>query len=67
MLPSITRRSASGLILGASSLASTRLAFAQDRYFDVTPGGQFKPVSVAVMQFAGDTAGPELKMPFDSC
>jgi len=57
----ITRRSASGLILGlASSFASTRLAFGQQRYFDVTPGGQFKPVSVAVTQFAGDTAGPEL-------
>jgi TolB protein len=57
----ITRRSASGLILGlVSSFASTRLAFAQDRYFNVTPGGEFKPVSVAVTQFAGDAAGAAL-------
>jgi TolB protein len=52
----ITRRSASGLILGvASSLASSRFAFAQDRYFDVTPGAAFKPVPIAVTQFAGDS------------
>jgi TolB protein len=56
MLPSITRRSASGLILGlaASSFASTRFALAQSQYFNVTPGGQFKPIIVAVTQFAGD-------------
>ena len=56
MLPSITRRSASGLILAlaASSFASTRFAFAQSQYFNVTPGGQFKPIIVAVTQFAGD-------------
>jgi TolB protein len=57
MIPSITRRSASGLILAAaSSLAASRFALAQqDQYFNVTPGGQFKPVSVAVTQFAGDS------------
>ncbi len=61
MLPSITRRSASTLLLGlASSVASARLAFAQDRYFDVRPGAAFKPVSIAVTQFAGDTAGAQL-------
>jgi TolB protein len=52
----ITRRLASGLILGAaSSLATSRFALAQDKYFNVTPGAQFKPVSVAVTQFAADS------------
>lgn len=52
----ITRRSVSGLILGlASSALSGELAFAQDRYFNVESGAQFKPVPVAVTQFAGDT------------
>ncbi|HLH11326.1 MAG TPA: Tol-Pal system beta propeller repeat protein TolB [Methylovirgula sp.] len=56
MLPSITRRSASGLILGlASGLATSKLAFGQDnKYFNVTPGGAFKPIPVAVTPFDGD-------------
>jgi len=60
MIPSITRRSASQLLFGlASSAASTRFAFAQDRYFDVQSGNQFKPVSIAVTQFASDS-GPQI-------
>ncbi len=56
----ITRRSASGLILGlASSLASGKFALAQNRYFDVEAGAQFKPVPIAVTPFAGDT-GPDI-------
>jgi TolB protein len=59
MNSSLTRRSATGLLLGlASGLAGTGLARGDERYFDVRPGGQFKPVSIAVTQFAGDsTAG----------
>ena len=66
MLPSITRRSACGLLLGAtsglvtSSLAGLRPALAQDRYFDVRPGAEFKPVTVAVTQFAGDPEAAQL-------
>ncbi len=61
MFPSITRRSACGLVLSAtsglvtSSLPGLQSAWAQDRYFDVQPGGAFKPVTVAVTQFAGDS------------
>ncbi len=52
----ITRRTVSGLILGlASSALSGKFAFAQDRYFNVESGNQFKPVPVAVTQFAGGT------------
>ncbi len=62
MLSSITRRSACGLLLGATSglvCASLPLrpALALDRYFDVRPGGDFKPVTIAVTQFAGDPDG----------
>jgi TolB protein len=61
MLSSITRRSASKLLLGlASTVASIKLVSAQDRYFDVQSGNQFKPVSVAVTQFTGDTSGAAL-------
>jgi TolB protein len=61
MISSITRRSACGLVLGAttgivgSNLLGVRPAAAQDRYFDVRPGGDFKPVTVAVTRFAGDS------------
>jgi len=66
MVFSPTRRSAAGLLLGAAAspvlttaLAPTVLApmapaFAQGRYLDVRPGSQFKPVSIAVTNFAGD-------------
>ncbi len=57
MLASITRRSACGLLLGATSgVAFLRSSLAQDRYFEVRPGAEFKPVTVAVTQFAGDPA-----------
>jgi len=56
---SISRRTASGLILGAaSSLAVPRRAFSQSSTLNVYGGG-FKPVPVAVTQFAGD-AGPNI-------
>ena len=51
---SISRRTASGLILGAaSSLAVPRSAFSQSSTLNVYGGG-FKPVPIAVTQFAGD-------------
>ncbi|MGO9026481.1 MAG: Tol-Pal system beta propeller repeat protein TolB [Beijerinckiaceae bacterium] len=58
----LTRRSATGLLLGlASGVACAGFARAEDRYFDVRPGSQFKPVSIAVTPFAGDpTGGPLL-------
>ncbi len=56
----LTRRTASGLFAGvASSLLLPRNSFAQDQYFNVKPGSNFKPVNVAVTQFAGD-AGPNI-------
>ncbi|QAY94820.1 Tol-Pal system beta propeller repeat protein TolB [Methylovirgula ligni] len=56
----LTRRTASGLLAGvASSLLLPRSSFAQDQYFNVKPGSNFKPVNVAVTQFAGD-AGPNI-------
>jgi TolB protein len=53
MVFTFTRRSAAGLLLG-SALAPSFPAYAQDRYLDVRPGGQFKPVSVAVTDFGGE-------------
>ncbi|MDR3407468.1 MAG: Tol-Pal system beta propeller repeat protein TolB [Methylovirgula sp.] len=50
-----TRRTASGLLAGvASGLLLPRRSFAQDQYFNVKPGSNFKPINVAVTQFAGD-------------
>jgi TolB protein len=66
MLSSITRRNACGLLLGttsglvSASLTPLRPALAQERYFDVRPGGEFKPVTVAVTQFAGDPESAQL-------
>ena len=66
MLPSITRRSACGLVLSAatgivgSSLANVGPAVAQQRYFDVRPGGNFKPVTVAVTQFVGGSEASQI-------
>jgi TolB protein len=62
MNSSLTRRSATGLLFGlASGVVAPGFARAEDRYFDVRPGGQFKPVSIAVVPFAGDsTAAPLL-------
>ncbi|MGO9135076.1 MAG: Tol-Pal system beta propeller repeat protein TolB [Methylovirgula sp.] len=65
MLRSITRRSTCGLLLGAtssviaSSLAGLRPALAQQPDLRVVPGGNFKPITIAVTQFAGD-GGPGL-------
>ncbi len=58
---SISRRTASGLILGAAtSLAMTRGAFSQTgSNLVVTNSSNFKPIPVAVTQFAGD-AGPNI-------
>ena len=52
---SFTRRSAAGLLLG-TGLAPLFPAFGQERYLDVRPGGQFKPVSIAVTNFAGEAS-----------
>jgi len=40
------------------SVAPLSAARAQDRYLDVRPGGEFKPVSIAVTNFAGENTGP---------
>jgi TolB protein len=58
---SISRRTASGLILGAAtSLALPRRAFSQSGpSLVVTNNPNFKPIPVAVTQFAGD-AGPNI-------
>jgi TolB protein len=57
---SLTRRSAAGLLLGTALMPSgflpSREARGQERYLDVRPGGQFKPVAVAVTNFAGEPA-----------
>ncbi|HEY1736197.1 MAG TPA: Tol-Pal system beta propeller repeat protein TolB [Methylovirgula sp.] len=65
MLPTFNRRSACGLLLGTSASVITssvtfHSAFALDKYFDVTPGGNFQPVSIAVTQFAGGPDGDQL-------
>jgi TolB protein len=56
---SLTRRSASHLLLGLAGSAPlmTGRALGQDRYLDVKPGGQFKPVAVAVTTFGGEANG----------
>ena len=61
MLPSITRRSACGLLVSATAgFAALPGALAQDRYFDVRPGAEFKPVTIAVTQFAGGASAAQL-------
>ena len=60
MNPSFTRRSATGLLLGlASGIACAGAARAENPLI-VTPGGQFKPVMIAVTAFAGDAAAAPL-------
>ena len=51
-----TRRQAAALLAGAalSPALGTPPARAQERYLDIRPGGQFKPVVVAVTPFGGD-------------
>jgi TolB protein len=53
MTSTFTRRSAAGLLLG-TALAPALPLFAQERYLDVRPGGQFKPIMIAVTHFGGD-------------
>ena len=43
-----------GLLLAA--LLLTGVARAEDRYLDIRPGGQFRPVTIAVTNFASDDA-----------
>ena len=50
-----SRRAASGLILGAGLAAPSLASAQQARYLDVKPGGSFKPVTIAVTQFAGES------------
>ena len=62
MTVQMTRRCAAGLLTGlALSPWAARLAAAQSPYLDIRPGGQFKPVPIAVTTFAGDPQqGPAL-------
>ena len=55
-MPMLFDRRALLASLAAAPLAATPLAplFAQERALDVRPGGSFKPVRIAVTQFAGD-------------
>lgn len=57
MTTTFTRRTASGLILGAGLVAPSLARAQQPRYLDVKPGGSFKPVTVAVTTFAGEQTG----------
>ncbi|WP_158807692.1 Tol-Pal system beta propeller repeat protein TolB [Beijerinckia sp. L45] len=58
MTPSLSRRQLAGLLasLGSVPIIGTPLfsAFAQERSLDVRTGGSFKPIPIAVTQFAGD-------------
>ena len=58
----MTRRCAAGLLTGlALSPWAARSAAAQSPTLDIRPGGQFKPVPIAVTTFAGDPQqGPAL-------
>jgi TolB protein len=53
MTSTFSRRSATGLLFGAA-LAPALPLRAQERYLDVRPGGQFKPIMIAVTSFGGD-------------
>jgi TolB protein len=53
MTSTFTRRSVTGLLLG-SALAPALPLRAQERYLDVRPGGQFRPIMIAVTHFGGD-------------
>jgi TolB protein len=53
MTPTFTRRSAAGLLF-ATALAPALPLRAQERYLDVRPGGQFRPIVIAVTHFGGD-------------
>jgi TolB protein len=53
MISTFSRRSATGLLFGAT-LAPALPLRAQERYLDVRPGGQFRPIMIAVTTFGGD-------------
>jgi TolB protein len=53
MTSTFTRRSATGLLL-STALAPALPLRAQERYLDVRPGGQFRPIMIAVTHFGGD-------------
>ena len=53
MTSTFTRRSATGCFWAARLRLPCRLR-AQERYLDVRPGGQFRPIMIAVTNFAGD-------------
>ncbi|MBV9394056.1 MAG: Tol-Pal system protein TolB [Methylobacteriaceae bacterium] len=53
MTATFTRRSAAGLLFG-TALAPALPLRAQERYLDVRPGGQFRPIVIAVTHFGGD-------------
>ena len=55
----LTRRHALGTLLAAGSAALVRPAAAQERFLDIRPGSQFRPVTIAVTSFAGD-GGPKV-------
>jgi TolB protein len=54
-----TRRDTARLLTGLAVLPLAP-AFGQERYLDVRPGGQFKPVPIAVTTFSGDPGGAQV-------
>ena len=54
---SLSRRRATALIAGAAAAPFVSPAHAQERYLDIRPGGQFRPVTIAVTPFVGDAQG----------
>ncbi|HZY13255.1 MAG TPA: Tol-Pal system beta propeller repeat protein TolB [Beijerinckiaceae bacterium] len=53
MTSTFTRRSVAGLLLSSALVPALPLR-AQERYLDVRPGGQFRPIMIAVTNFGGD-------------
>ncbi len=51
---SLSRRNATALIAGAAAAPWIAPARAQERYLDIRPGGQFRPVTIAVTNFVGE-------------
>ena len=45
-----------GALLAAAVMLACAPARAEDRYLDIRPGGQFRPVTIAVTTFAGNDA-----------
>ena len=58
--PAITRRHATGLLsAGIAGALAPQGAWAQSRFLDIRPGSSFRPIPIAVTNFAGDQ-GPAL-------